>query len=133
MLKCSACDLWQRELDARLDREILALQDRDGSESTVLSLGLPCFLENRSVFSLEGFAAHRLCEHPPFAPAPDFLSGRIVDYEVVCLTVGEMDLDHLLGVVDDLERELQRLVVVARTDDVERRCENFVLVGNLVP
>jgi hypothetical protein len=132
MLEIRACDLWQGKLDARLDREILALQNRDGSECAALSLRLPRLLENRSVFSLEGLAAHRLGEHPPFAPAPDFLSGRIVHNEVVRLTVGEMNLHHLLGVVDDLERELQRLVVVARTNDVERRGENFFFVGNLV-
>lgn len=113
--------LRQDELDARLDREVVASQSRNGSESSVLSLGAPALIEARVFLALERLAAHGRREHAALAPAPDLLAGEILDHEIVGLPVGVADLQHLRRVVLDGESEAELVGVVFRSRYVERR------------
>src|SRR3954470_19525482 len=79
--------LRQNELDAGLDGEVFAAQNRDGGKRPMLSFGAPALLEARVFLALERLAAHGGGEHASFTPAPDFLAGEVQDHEVVGLAV----------------------------------------------
>src|SRR5438477_8839747 len=114
-LPSSRFPLWQHELNARLDREVVASEDCDGREGSVLTLRGPALGENRVALALERFAAHRGGEHAALAPAPDLLAGEILHLEVVRLSIGELQLEHLRRVVAHVQSEAELVRVVLRS------------------
>src|SRR6476660_8640629 len=113
----SSLSLRQNELYRRLYREVIALENRDGGERSVLALRAPALLVDRVFLALERLAAHRRGEHPPLAPAPDLLAGEILHHEIVSLSVGELQLEHLAGVVLHVESEAKLVGFVIRSRD----------------
>jgi len=119
MYRCGL--LRQHELNAGLNRIVVAPEDRNCCERSVLAIRVPALLERRLALALESLAAHRRSEHAALAPAPHFLAGKILHDEVVSLTVGESQLEHLGRVVLDAEREFQLVRIFPGARDVERR------------
>jgi len=120
--------LRQDKLYAGLHRKIVALQNGDRGESAVLSPGVPALGVSRLAFAFDGRCAHDGREHAPRAPAPDFLAREISHDEVVGLTAGETQLEHLARVVPDVEREAESFRITARSRNVEfgdDRCAAF--------
>src|SRR5256714_9248812 len=109
--------LRQHELDAGLYREVIAAQNRDRGERTVLALRAPALLVARVLFALQRLAAHRRREHAARAPAPDFLAREVLDHEIVGLPIGEAQLQHFRGVVFYVEREAELVRVVVGSGD----------------
>ena len=99
----------------------------------MLSLDVPALGEARLALALEGLAAHRRGEHPALAPAPDFLAGEILDDEIVGLSVGESELEHLAGVIAHVQREAELVGIVFRSGDVESRDDGRALLRSGVP
>src|SRR6266478_10059130 len=99
--------LRQHELNSCLDREVIAAENRDGGEGSVLALRVPALFECRPALALQRLAAHCRSEHAPLTPAPDFLAGEILHHEIVGLSVGKAQLEHLRRVVADTESEME--------------------------
>ena len=111
--------LRQNELDGRLDGIVVALENRDSGEGAVLPLGVPAFGVACLALALDRRRAHHGREHVPGAPAPDFLAREILHHEIVGLSAGETQLEHLARVVLDVEREPKLVRVVVRNRYVE--------------
>src|SRR6266852_4608480 len=125
--------LRQHELNAGLDREVVASENRDGGEGSVLALRVPALLERCRALALQRLAAHRRGEHAPLAPAPDFLAGEILHHEIVGLSVGKAQLEHLRRVVVDAESEMKLVRVVLGSRDVERGNDRRGLLFSAMP
>jgi len=128
---CRCGLLRQHELNAGLDRIVVAPEDRNSSERSVLAIRVPALLERRLALALESLAAHRRSEHAALAPAPHFLAGKILHDEVVSLTVGESQLEHLGRVVLDAESEFQLVRIFPGARDVERRHDRRAIAAAL--
>jgi len=85
----------------------------------VLSARVPALRVARLALALDRRRAHDGSEHATRAPAPDFLAREILHDEVVGLTTGETQLEHLARVVLDVEREAESFRIAARSGDVE--------------
>lgn len=89
-----------------LDRMILARQHRNRSVSPVRVRWRPLLAEHCNIARLDELVLYALREHARLAPAPHFLSARVLHEEIVRLSVAETQLNHLLRVVANIEIEL---------------------------
>src|SRR5712671_2210568 len=111
--------LRQDELNAGLDGEVVAAENGHGGEGSMLALRVPALLERRLALASQSLTAHRGGEHAALAPAPHFLAGEVLHHEIVGLTVGEAELQHLRRVVTDAQGEVELVRVILRSGDVE--------------
>ena len=107
------------ELYRRLNRIIFRFEYRDRSERPVLSARVPALGVARLALSLDHRRAHHRREHVPGAPAPHFVAREILDDEIVRLSTGKTQLEHLAGVVSDVESEPKLVRVVVRSRYIE--------------
>src|SRR6266446_946015 len=112
--------LRQHELNCCLDREVIAPQNRDGGEGSMLAPRVPALFEGSLALALQCLAAHCRSEHAPLTPAPDFLAGEILHHEIVGLSVGKAQLEHLRRIVAHAESEMELVRVIPGSRDVER-------------
>src|SRR5215212_6274918 len=85
---------------------ILARQHRNRSVFAMSVRWGPLLAEHRNVTRLYELVLQALREHARLAPAPNFLSARILHEEIVRLSIAEAKLHHLLRVVVHVEIEL---------------------------
>src|SRR5947208_9019837 len=107
------------EVGALLDGEVLATERRDGR----IAAGNGTFPRLPRLHRLaagELFVLYALRKEVTFGPPPHHTTNGVDDGEVVCLTIGEVELDVLGTGVRDVEREadsaLLDLDVQARLD-----------------
>jgi hypothetical protein len=114
--------LADRKLDALFNREVGARERGDGGVAAARGAG-PAIGVGERIGGAEDLVLQRLREHPPFAPAPDFVAERVEDDDVVRATVGKIHFDFFVAFVGDVEVEVDAVA------DVDVECGNERGVG----